>query len=225
MTTFGNHLTRVMYSLGDPSGSIWSRTNEVWYWLIEAIREFPILRPMQEDISEIGVGDIHTLSLPADFKEIISVEWPVDQTPPRYHLRRNRLEADFYDGDTYDIERDYESGSGWTLWMGQPIPPGEVVRVDYLAMHDTSATEIMVLTVPDQYLNILTEYCIIRAWTERLSTEISNPTAHATTIAQINSTIQHHRETYNRLVQQAVREMTTSRVTMNRRMDKHDRIY
>lgn len=225
MTTFGNLLTRIMYSLGDPSGTMWSRTNEVWYWLIEAIREFPILRPMQDTLSEIGVGDIHEFTLPEDFKYIISVEWPVDEDPPRYHMRRSRLEEDFYLGDYYDIDRDYETGSGWILWMGQAVTSGDDVRVNYLGLHDTEATEIMVLTVPDEYLNILSEYVIMRAWIEQLSTIIQDPTAHTSTIEQINATIRDHRNNYERLVSQAVAELGTSRLTVNRAIDKYDRIY
>lgn len=222
MTTFGSHLTRIMYSLGDPTEATWSRTLEVWYWLIEAIREFPILRPMQSDIA--FDADDHQEPLPSDFKEIISVQWPITDDM-RYHTRRSRLEEDFYDGDYYDIDRDYSTGSGWVLWMGQSIPYAQPVRVQYLAMHSTTVSEDMVLTVPDQYLNILTEYCILRAWTERLSTEISNPTAHDATLSQINAAIAEHRATYDRLVDEAIRELATSRQTMNRRLDKHDRIY
>lgn len=223
MTTFGSHLTRIMYSLGDPGETTWSRTMEVWYWLIEAIREFPILRPMQSDLTSVTAT--HTLALPSDFKEIIAVEYPTAESPPRYHVRRSRLEVDFYDGEYYDIDRDYDSGAGWNLWMGQTVAAAAAVRVDYLAMHDTNAGENMVLTIPDQYLNILSEYCIIRAWTERLSSEIQNPTAHAATIAQINATLEAHRQTYTRLVAQALSELTTSRVTLNHPSDSHDRIY
>lgn len=222
MTAFGILLTRIMYSLGDPLEAHWSRTNEVWYWLIEAIREFPILRPMTADVSDNL--DRHRIELPADFIDIVNVQWPIT-ADMRYHTRRNRLEDDFYDGDYYDIERDFSTGSGWILWMGQEVPFAQPARVNYLALHDTAMGELTTVSVPEQYHNILQEYCILRAWTERLSNEIRNPTAHAETIAEINRVIAEHRATYNALVNQAAKELTTSRIGNNRRADKYDRIY
>jgi hypothetical protein len=222
MTLFGSFLTRVMYSLGDPTEAHWSRSNEVWYWLIEAIREFPILRPMSADVSD--ASDRHQIELPADFKEVIAVQWPIT-SEMRMHTRRSRLAAGFYSGDYYDVDRDYAAGSGWMLWMGREVPYAQPVRVSYLALHDTAMGENTPLTVPDQYLNILTEYCLLRAWTERLSNEIRDPTAHSATIAEINRAIAGHRQTYHKLVDQAVRELTTSRVTLDHRLDGHDRIY
>jgi hypothetical protein len=222
MTTFGSHLTRIMYSLGDPTEVHWSRTNEVWFWLIEAIREFPILRPKEADVSD-AVKE-HEIELPSDFKEVVSVQWPIT-SDMRYHVRRSRLEDDFYNGDYYDIDRDFSTGSGWKLWMGQPVPFAQPARVHYLALHDTAMGELTDLTIPDQYLNILTEYCILRAWTERLSNEIRDPTAHSDVISGINLTIAEHRRTYNDLVKQAVNELTTSRITLKHRVDGKDRIY
>jgi hypothetical protein len=107
MTTFGNFLTDIMYALGDPTESTWSRTLEVWTWLEEAIREFPIKRPMTDDLSDNTY--LHKITLPTDFFSIVSVEWPIDQNPPSFCERRDRLEDDFYDGYYYDVERDYET--------------------------------------------------------------------------------------------------------------------
>lgn len=222
MTQFGSFLTRVMYSLGDPTEQHWSRTNEVWYWLLEAIREFPILRPKQADLSDAIKP--HEIELPVDYKEITSVQWPITDDM-RYHTRRSHLEDNFYNGDYYDVDRDYAAGSGWLLWMGQPVPYAQPCRVSYLALHDTAMGELTILSIPDQYLNILTEYCILRAWTERLSNEIRDPTAHSDIIMNINQTILTHRKTYTDLVDQAIKELGTSRITQNRRLDKHDRIY
>jgi hypothetical protein len=211
-----------MYALGDPTEVYWSRTLVVWYWLIEAIREFPILLAKEADVSDNFKE--HEIELPADFREVISVQWPIT-ADMRYHVRRSRLSEDFYDGDYYDVDRDFSTGSGWKLWMGQPVPFAFPVRVHYYALHDTAGGELTVLTVPDQYLNILTEYCILRAWTERLSKELADPTAHSDVISSINTAIAEHRKTYNALVEQAVRELTTSRITPTHRADGHDRIY
>jgi hypothetical protein len=222
MTTFGSHLDRILYALGDPSEGTWSRTNEVWHWLIEAIREFPILRPMQADISD--ETDEHVIALPSDFKEIVAVQWPITDDM-RYHTRRSRFSQDFYDGDYYDVDRDYASGAGWVLWMGQAVDYDQPCRVDYLAEHDDNASENMVLTIPDQYLNVLTEYCIYRAWTSRLSKEIANPSAFIRNIDQITEAMNLHRSNYLKLLDDISKEMSTSKIVPNRTNDKYDRIY
>jgi hypothetical protein len=220
MTTFGSHLTRIMYALGDPTEAVWSRTNEVWYWLIEAIREFPILRPMTDDLT---FTEDHYNALPSDFVKIVSVEYPIGDDPPTYLTRRSHQSPEFQAGEFYDVVADHDTGSGSLLWIG-PVVTSDV-RVNYLALHDYAASESMVLTIPDQYLNILTEYCAVRAWEERLSSEIANPTAHASTISQIQVALTQHRALYDRLVKEAVQELGTSRLVPDRAMDKYDRIY
>jgi hypothetical protein len=109
--------------------------------------------------------------------------------------------------------------------MGQEVEYARPARVNYLANHPSTGTENLVLTVPDQYLSILQEYVIVRAWIERLSTVIQDPTAQDNTIGRINEAIRMHRELYNQQLDRAIKDQGTSQLTMNRRVDKYDRIY
>lgn len=222
MTTFGGHLTNVMYALGDPTEQHWSRTSEVWKWLIEAIREFPILRGKTTDLSD--AVENHKFDLPSDFVEIVNVQWPIS-SDYIYLVRRSHQDKYFFDGDYYDIDRNFPDSAGWMLWTGPTVTVASPVRVNYLALHDYNASESMVITIPDQYLNILTEYCIMRAWQERLSNEIRDPTAHSDIIQNMELNLKEHRRNYQLLVEQALKELNTSRIVANRLVDKYDRIY
>jgi hypothetical protein len=222
--TFGSLLSKVMYALGDIGEAYWTKST-VFYWLVEAIREFPIPRPQLENYTVIT--DTHVLTLPADFRDLVWVEYPVGEEPPVHLTRRSHLESDFYDrAGYYDIDRDYSTGKGWTLWTSELIPAGaHVIKVNYLADHDTDMAEGSALTVPERYHNILMQYTIWRAWNEKLSLEIANPTAHTSTILQITETVAKAREKYDELIVDAVKSLSQSRVTHNRKMDKYDRIY
>ena len=93
--TFSDLLTDCSVALGDVAGTTWDRTTIIWPWCIEAIRTFPILRPMFKD-KTTGLGEEHGFELEADFREMISVEYPVNQHPTSYMVRKNRLDPAFY---------------------------------------------------------------------------------------------------------------------------------
>jgi hypothetical protein len=150
MTTLSNLLTRCSNALGDPLTLTWSRAT-LTYWAIEAIREFPILRPMEEQY--VVVSATHSFTLPADFVELIWVEYPTSQDPPAYLKYKSHLDPEFWGSDEYyDVDRDYNLGSGYTLWSPSSCPGhGQ----DLLSCrHDDDLAEADSLTIPDRYLNI-----------------------------------------------------------------------
>jgi hypothetical protein len=75
-TSFQSLLSACLVSLGDASAAMWSRTDVIAPWCIEAMLAFPILRPMQDTPSTAAAT--HVITLPSDFREIISVEYPVE---------------------------------------------------------------------------------------------------------------------------------------------------
>jgi hypothetical protein len=90
-TSFQTLLTDILLALGDNSGTTWSRTDRIFPWAIEAIKNFPILRPMLDDHGN-GVSAVYTVDMPTDFRQVISVEYPISQQPPAYLVRKNRLD-------------------------------------------------------------------------------------------------------------------------------------
>jgi hypothetical protein len=168
-TSFQSLLSACLVALGDSTGAMWSRTDVIWPWCIEAMLAFPILRPMQDTPSTAAAT--HVITLPSDFREIISVEYPVGQEPPVYLSRRNSFDPNFYSSDEYyDIDRNYASATGWVLVFSKKLLIDSDVVVNYLAIHDTDLDDASdsYITVPDEYVNILVAYMLAKGYRERL---------------------------------------------------------
>src|SRR4030043_907384 len=111
--TWTKVLSDCLIALGDPLAATWRRTSVIWPWLQEAVLNFPLLRPMIQDYTN-GVSIVYSYAAPSDFREVITVEYPISQQPPIYLARKNRLDPDFYSAaGYYDIDHNYIDGGGW----------------------------------------------------------------------------------------------------------------
>ncbi len=225
-TTFTKLLTDCSVAMGDNSGTIWSRVNTIWPWAVEAMLAFPILRPRRQDATTASATN--SLALAGDFREIISVEYPVAQTPPVYLSRKNRLDPDFYSASgSYDVDHDYASGKGWLLYSSEKLPALTHVYIQYLANHDSAMADdsSTLITVPDEYENILVAYVLAKGYRERLGKYMTDPTAHTSIILQMTQMVLKAEENYGLLVQRAQQKLADSRITPNVPSDRFDRVY
>src|SRR4030042_5027148 len=161
--TFSQLLDDCLVALGDDDSSTWSRVDCIWPWCIQAILAFPILRPILYDYHFLTAA--YTLSMPSDFREVISVEYPISQQPPSYMLRKNRLDPDFYNGaGFYDVDHAYSNGVGWMVYFFQQIQIAEHVKVQYLGNHDTDMDDdyTVEISIPDEYEDILVAYVVAK---------------------------------------------------------------
>jgi hypothetical protein len=226
--SFQDLLTDCLVALGDSSGAIWPRATRMASWCIEAIRTFPILRPMLDNHSVIGVGTLYSFSLPADFREVISVEYPINQDPPIYLVRKNRWDPDFYDHEGfYDVDHDYATGSGWYIYLSGGVTSGTRVYTYYLANHDTAMTDSpsSIVTVPEEYEGVLISSVMCRAYRERLSYAMQDPTAHTSVILHLTHMVENQEKHFQDLVNLAQHQLTNSLVSAHKTVDKFDRVY
>ena len=224
--TYTKLLSDCLIALGDPTATTWSRTATIMPWTDEAMLAFPILRPMLLNHAMAATG--HNFALPSDFREVINVEYPINQVPPCYLTRKNELDPDFYSiMDCYDVTHDYKSGLGWFMYISNSVLITEHVYVYYLANHliglaDDNTDEI---TIPDEYENIITAYVVAKGYRERLGAFMQDPTAHSSVIQQMTDMVHHAEDNYDRLVDLAVKKLVDSRITPQMHVDKHDRVY
>ena len=225
--TFQKLLSDCSQALGDGSAVTWSRVNTIWPWCIEAIQAFPILRPLYKDQTIAAIPQ-YNFDLPADFRQLISVEYPVSQTPPKYLVRKNRLDPLFYtQTGFYDVDHNYEDGSGWVLYSSQQLLVGQHVFIQYLGNHNTAMADDAqhFLSVPDEYETIIITGVMCRAYRERLSLTMQDPTAHTTVITQLTEMVQHVEELYKNQVDTAQAKLANSIVSPRQAVDKFDRVY
>jgi hypothetical protein len=227
-TTFKHLLTDCLVALGDSSGVTWSRVDRIWPWCIDAMLSFPILRPMLDDHTN-GASPVYGLQMPTDFREIISVEYPIGQFPTAYLIRKNRLDAGFYsEPNYYDVDHDYLlSSTGFMLYLSGPVAALAHIKTQYLANHDTNMADddTHFISIPDQYVNILIANVMCLAYRERLSYIMQDPTAHTVVIQQIVDMVQKMEDRYNSMVTEAQLKIAQSRITSNKAVDKFDRVY
>jgi hypothetical protein len=225
--SFEQLLTDCLVALGDSLAATWSRINIMMPWCIEAIQSFPILRPMLDDHTN-GASIVYSYAMPADFRQLISVEYPISQQPPVYLVRKNRLDPNFYNQDGfYDIDHDYSTGTGWTMYVSGGIAAAAHIKTQYLANHDTAMTdsEECMLSVPDEYETILISSVMCRAYRERLGYMMQDPTAHMTVITQMTEMVHHMEEYYQSQVAAAQAKLANSIVSPRQAADKYDRVY
>ena len=223
---FKQLLTDCLVALGDADAETWSRLDVIWPWCIEAIQSFPILRPMLQDYTSITSS--WTIALPADFREMISVEYPISQQPPAYMVRKNRLDPEFFSSITYfDVDHDYSAGVGWTLYLSTQYRAATHLKIQYLANHDTDMDDedTSIVTIPDEYETILITQVMCRAYRERLSVVLQDPTAHTTIVDQLTKTVEQLEATYASMVAAARSQLAQSVITPHRQVDKFDRVY
>jgi hypothetical protein len=226
-TEFTTLLDRILYALGDELGAVWSRTDGIWPWAVEAMTAFPILRPMLDDHTN-GGAIVYSYALPADFREVISVEYPISQQPPVYLVRKNRLDPTFYDeAGYYDIDHDYSAGAGWFCYVSGGVAASAHIKTQYLANHDTAMADdsSTLISVPDEYVHIIIAYVVAKAFRQQLSDMMVDPTAHAAVIMQMTEMVHHAEDAYDKLVLTAQQRLAQSKTTPAVKSDKYDRVY
>ena len=225
--TFTKLVSDCLMAAGDVNVETWDRTTFGLPWAKEALQMFPILRPMLDDHTN-GASVVYHYSLPDDFREVISVEYPIGNQPPAYLVRKNRLDPEFYNEEGYyDVDHDYSTGKGWIMHVSGGVAASAHIKTEYLANHPTNLADdsVATITVPDEYEHILIAYFITRAWRERLGDTMRDPTAHSSVIQQLTEMVRRADENYARLVEQAQAKISESRVSPRNTVDKFDRVY
>jgi hypothetical protein len=225
--TWSKVLDHCLIAMGDTAGATWSRTLTIWPWVQEAVLNFPILRPMLDDHTN-GASIVYSYAANTDFREVISVEYPISQQPPTLLVRKNRLDPDFWDAaGYYDIDHDYSTGSGWTVYVSGGVAALAHIKMQYLANHDTTITDdsVDVWSIPDQYEGIIIAYVLAKGYRERLSKYMQDPTAHTSLIMQMTTMVDKAEENYRELAQAAHARLADSKITPNVAVDKFDRVY
>ncbi len=224
--TFSHLIDACMRALGDHDAAFYDRTTVVWPWAVEAMLHCPILRPQVQNITFATAG--HTYDLTAGFRELITVEYPISQDPPEYLHRMNRLDPNFYTTDDhYDIDRNYVDGAGMVIWFSRKMQIGNQVTVNYLGNHDTDMAddEIKLITVPDEYVNILVADVVAKAYRERLGHFLGDPTSFTTIISELVKSVEGADAFYRDLVDRTMAKITDSRSSPHMQSDKYDRAY
>ncbi len=226
MISFSKLLDDCLIALGDSDGSTWNRTTVIKPWAVQAILEFPVLRPQHQDVTYISAT--YSQDITSDFRELISVEYPLNQNPPEYLVRMNRLDPEFYGTDDhYDVDRNFEDNTGWILYTSRKMQVGDTLKINYLSNHKSDNTDDVssYISVPDEYENILIANVVMRAYRERLGVYMQDPTTYINIIQQMVHMVEAAEASYKFLAERAQTRFAESRRLPHVGADKFDRVY
>ena len=232
MTTLANLADRAQNAISDASGTTWSQA-VVEEWCVEGIRDYNQHFPRTVKTTIATSADDRDYDLPADFRAMLSVEYPAGEDPPRYLARRSRLGGAFWNrSGYYDVITREDTGEGppaggWAeLFIGEKPADSETITIEYLADHDLSLSSGDTITIPERHEHIVVDFVVWRAWLELLGAEQQNPTSNSSLMmSQLASNTDRAKRAYVESLARALRarEGRSARVTWL--LDKWDRIY
>jgi hypothetical protein len=228
--TFTAYVNDCQLALGDTGNVIWDRDAVVIWWAKEAIMAFPILNPSAEDLT-VTITANRQHKLPLDFREIVSVEYPIGEDPPVYLSRMNRFDPDFYNADDhFDVSRyylDYPSYTGWVVYTSKLLEVDDEIRVHFLGNHNTDLEDDAgdLLTVPDEYVHILIAYVVMKAMRERLIKYLSSTSVFTEILRELTNAAEKSEQYYFQLIGEAISRLADSKTSPAMKLDKFDRLY
>ena len=231
-TELVDHIEYQLGFIGPASGypeMAWDRSLNLVPWANQALQSFPLLKPRQEGYTLIETT--HTIDMPTDFVDIMSVEYPAHQEPPVYLFRLNYLEKGFYTNKQtfYDVDRNYITGIGNVLIISTLLQPDDHLHVNYLKYHDHELLDNLrdAITVPDQYEDILITYVVAKAYRSLMTVYVADPTSHENLITEMVELIDQAETKYHKMIANLLSNTITgnSVIPPNRTVDKFDRVY
>lgn len=233
MTTLTQITDRAEIAIADATNQTWDSTL-VKGWIKDAIRDYSQLLPRtkQSSLSLLSGNTEHLL--PADFRAMISMEYPDNQTPPVYLYRLDRRHPDFSYRDNpraYDvtIKNDGSTDLEAKLWLsGAAIINDESTPIVYLADHDWELDDSDSLTVPGRDEPVLILYVVWQAWKYIASFEVREPDPTTLLLSQLASNADRAERAYRRALNQAVagrNETTGGYIAAPWKADIYDPIY
>ena len=120
--------------------------------------------------------DDKTYDLPANFIDVISVEYPTGEDPPEYLVQKN-YQAWMSDDISgfYDVVRRQDAADVSELWISEKPSTGESISVHYMAEHDYLDDDSDTVTVLDRHLELIVAFVRWAAYQELATTESADP--------------------------------------------------
>jgi hypothetical protein len=204
MTTLAALADRCQINLSDSGAATWPQAT-VEQWVNDAIRDYSNHFPRYRSDTLETVADDRTYDLPADFMNMIYVEYPTGQSPPEYLSRMNHQHPEFWNEDYwYDIIRHEDVGDVDELWISKKPSAGQTITFIYRAWHDFALANSGTITVPAVHENILMAFVYWTAQKELLAAESQSPTSNSSLImAQLASNADRSKRAYSQIIAQA----------------------
>ena len=169
--------------------------------------------------------DDKTYDLPANFIDVISVEYPTGEDPPEYLVQKN-YQAWMSDDISgfYDIVRRQDASDVSELWISEKPATGESIAVYYLGEHDSLDDDSDTCTVLDRHLELIVLFVRYASFQELASTESADPDPTSLGMGTLELNAFRARREYRTMRDQFLLAESESKSAIWT-MDKFDRVY
>ena len=227
MTTLAAIADRAQIVLNDSGVGTWPQAT-VESWICDAIRDYSQYFPRVQT-SELTVTSEtgHEYDLPADFLNVILVEFPTGEDPPKYLTRRARTHPHFYNREGYyDVEPNKSGYLYGVLYFSEEPVAGETWKLTYFATQDaTYSYSTDTITVPENHEYLLILFTIWQAFKERAATHIQDPDTTSDILQKMVNAANLAEQEYRRAIKNAEAHKAEGGPAGPWRVDIHDPIY
>lgn len=133
-------------------------------WIGEAVRDYSAVFPLVDQANvPCHPGERrYPLSFPGQIIDILQVEFPLEQDPPRYLMRMPRSDPRFEQSPVYDF---FVEGlpDAPVLMLGEVPAAGQGIGVTFTTRHPPPTSDDYVLTLPGHHLEALKLYVLWQA--------------------------------------------------------------
>jgi hypothetical protein len=226
MTTLVNMALRAQLALNDTEAGTWEQET-LESWILDAVKDYSQYFPrVQTSALTVTSETGHAYDLPADFLNVILVEYPTGEDPPAYLLRRARTRPDFYDHPGYyDVEPSKAAFGYAQIYFSEEPQAGEEWQVTYHGTHDSTLDPSDVITVPQDHEYLLILFVIWQAFKERAASQVQDPDTTSDVLQKSVNAASLAEQEYRKAIKNAEAHKAEGGPTGPWRSDIYDPIY
>lgn len=200
--------TTLRHHLNDEAADAWS-DQSLNQFLHDAIAEYSRYFPREVAITISCVTDTRTYSLTSNtnVRDVLEVEYPAGQDPPRYLVPRSRVDPEgFWGYQYYDLLGGDKPNS---LIIGQKPTTGQTINVLLLEDHAYPDADSDVLTTDDRDLILLVDYAEGLSYRALVAAEAAQPTLGTSNMSQLLAASNSAENAYRNVLAARLRRGTT----------------
>ncbi len=214
--------------LGDLTGGAYVFSDvQVDDWINRAIEQVSIHFPLYVEYTITVQAGVHTYDLENYMHEVISVEYPISQTPPRFLLRKSYTSPEFWVTDGYyDLFKPQTSDSSYpmVLYISDHPTAAGTLNLQVSADHALVADPGDETSILDRHLHLIGLFVRWKAFSERASHEVMDPSPLNTRSSSMELNAQRAEAAYLAALARAI-EAEADSAQLSWSMDEFDRIY
>ncbi len=225
MTTRIELNTLIRRRLNDQVAPQMFTDEQINQWINDAIEEYSRYFSRVKTTTQLTTANDRQYDLPADYRGVVSVEYPTGDDPPTYLERRDYRHPDFWMEDGfYDVVHRSDAGNADEIWISQKPAAGQTITIEYLGDHDLVDDDTDAISIVDLHLEVIVLHARWSALQALASGEAANPDPNNVMLDRYEANVSRAERSYYRKIDE-LRKVEAESGMNAWPMDKWDRVY